>query len=62
MKIYMKVTNDKYEHPIAIADTQRELAEMLGVTKNCIASSLFYARQGRNKSVYKEVDIGDDDS
>lgn len=62
MKIYMKVTNDKYEHPIAIADTQRELAEMLGVTKNAIASSLHYARRGRNKSVYKEVDIGDDDS
>jgi hypothetical protein len=62
MKIYMKVTDDKYEHPVAIADSQGELAEMLGVTKNCIASALCHARQGRNRSVYKEVDIGDDDS
>ena len=32
--VYMKVTNDQYELPVALADTPEELAEMLGVTSS----------------------------
>jgi len=33
MTLWLKVTNDKYELPLAVADTKRELAEMLGLKK-----------------------------
>ena len=31
LEIYMKVSHDKYEFPIAIADSAKELSQMLGV-------------------------------
>lgn len=30
-EIYMKVSHDKYEFPIALADSAKELSRMLGV-------------------------------
>ena len=40
MVIWMKVTKDKYELPIAIADSVGELARVVGTTANCISSSI----------------------
>lgn len=40
MKYYMKVTNDKYELPIAVAESPGELAQMLGVTKGTVLASI----------------------
>ena len=31
MTLYMKVTRDEYELPVAVAETKAELARMLGV-------------------------------
>lgn len=62
MRLYMAVTQDKYEFPIAIADTQQKLAMMLGIEKNTIASSLSKARKGEIKnSRFKEVVIDEAD-
>lgn len=36
MKIWMKVSKDKYELPEAFADTAVELAELCGTTANTI--------------------------
>ena len=36
----MATTNDKYELPIASADTQRELANLLGITKEKVKSTI----------------------
>ena len=36
----MKVTNDKYELPIAVAESPGELAQMLGVTKGTVLASI----------------------
>lgn len=60
----MRVTDDEYELPVAIADTHRELAEMCGVHRNTIASALCKARRNGGNSVYKEVEVedGSDDS
>lgn len=33
MTLYIKVTQDKFELPIAVADTARELADMVGTSK-----------------------------
>ena len=43
MYLYMKVTRDKYELPVAIADSAAELARILGVkvqtVRECTAPS-----------------------
>ena len=60
MKIYMKVTRDRFEFPVAIADSAAELARITGANVNTIRSSICHQKQGRNKnSVYREVEIGD---
>ena len=33
MTLWLKVTNDKYELPLAVSDTKKELAEMLGLKR-----------------------------
>ena len=38
-KLYVKCTTDKYELPIAVADSPGELANMLGVTTGTVRSS-----------------------
>ena len=60
MKIYMRVTEDEYELPIAVADSQTELAQMVGVSRNSIASALSHSRRDKSRSIYKEVEVDDD--
>jgi hypothetical protein len=60
MKLYICVTRDKYELPVAVADTQDELARLCGVSKATIASALSHQRHGRWGSHYKEVEVEDD--
>ena len=33
MKLYMAVTNDEYELPVAVADSKTELANMTGISR-----------------------------
>ena len=58
MKIYMYVTKDEYELPIAVADTPRELARMLGTTANTVKSSISHHHPGWLKI---ETEEGEDD-
>lgn len=44
MTLYMKCTTDKYELPIAVADSPSELAEMLGTNANVVSSSISHKR------------------
>lgn len=61
MKLYLQVTDDRFEFPVAIAESQAELARMVGVSTNTIGSALCNLRSGRYKSsIYREVDIDDD--
>ena len=60
MKVYMKTTRDRYELPIAIADSQIELARITNDDVSTIRSALCHVRNGKHKnSVYVEVEIGD---
>lgn len=61
MKLYLKVTDDQYELPVAVAETQGELARMCGVSKATITSSLSHQRHGRWQSHYKEVKVEDEE-
>lgn len=47
--IYMKVTSDEYEFPIAIADTAEGLARQCNVNVNTIYSYISHYNHGRIK-------------
>jgi len=53
----MAVTPDKYELPVAVADTAEELGKKLGITANAIHSSMCNARKRGYKSRYVKVVI-----
>lgn len=56
--IWMMVSDDKYEFPLAIADTARQLAEMIGSTENNVRSDYCHYMQGRTKSCrYRRVEL-----
>lgn len=44
----MQITNDKYELPLAVADTVEELAQMRGVKKDSIYSIMSRFKHGKN--------------
>lgn len=50
--IYIKISDDKYEHIIAMGDTARELAEICNTNTNVIYSSISH-----NSGYYKKVKI-----
>lgn len=62
MTLYMKISNDKYELPLAVADSPSELAAMLGLQKSSMWSIFSKLRKGvsRYKS-YLIVEVDDDD-
>ena len=59
--IWLKVTNDEYELPVAMGDTAAELAKECGVTEQSILSSVSKAKHGIRKSLYRKVRIDLDD-
>lgn len=58
MFVYMQVTKDEYELPLAIADSIPKLAEMVGVKTQSIYDSMRNAKRFGRKTPYKKVDIG----
>lgn len=68
-KLYLQVTDDKYELPLIVADSQEELALICGVSqeelalicgvsRNTIASSLRRQRNGEcRRSPFRAVEI-----
>lgn len=57
--LYMKITRDKYEFPIVVADTAEELALLIGVTSNTIYKNIFEEEHGGCISCYKRVLLDD---
>lgn len=54
MRVYIKVTRDKYRLPLAIADTAEELAKIVGRTPSVIYKSVQHGR-----GIYERVEIGE---
>lgn len=48
--IWMKITSDRFELPVAVADTAVELAKLCGVTANGIYSQMSRVRSGELES------------
>lgn len=57
--VFMMVTKDKYELPLAVADTRKELGRMIGVSPITIANSITRTRKDGHKSQYIRVDFPD---
>lgn len=47
--MWMKVTKDKYELPLAVADTAGQLARLLGISQETIYSTYHSAEAERKK-------------
>lgn len=60
MVLYMRVTNDNYQLPIAVTDTIKELAEIFNTTPNVISASISRQRAGKGKSTYYKVWVDDE--
>lgn len=60
--VWMEVTRDRYELPVAVADSAAELAEITGKRKNTISSNISKQKQrnGKRPCQYVKVYIGDD--
>lgn len=60
MTLYMKVTKDEYELPVAVAETKAELARMLGRSRECVQSAFFHAKKCK-RPTYIMVEVDDDE-
>lgn len=54
MTLYMKCTTDHLELPIAVADTAKELARMMGVSHNSVYSDISRGYGGYHKVVIED--------
>ena len=68
MTLYMAVTADEYELPLAVCELPSTLARKLGVNTNTVAKELCYDRKGnrhcngkRRGYILKEVEVDDDE-
>lgn len=60
MLIYMKVTKDEFELPVAIADSMSELGRICGCTKSSISHALKDQKTKGRKTTYVVVEIYDE--
>ena len=54
MTLYVAVTNDRYELPIAVAETQTELAIMVGVDISTICKQIKKRAAGEKECPWKK--------
>lgn len=62
MTLWMEVTTDEFELPVAVARTAEELAKMVGRSSNSISSAIHHARTRGYKSRYVKVEVDDRDA
>ena len=55
--IWLKVTSDELELPVAVADTAEQLAKMCVTTVGSIYSSVSKVRHGRESTPYRKVRV-----
>lgn len=60
--VYMAVTKDEYELPIAVADSGPELSRMLGLKDNTVTQQIWHCAKRGWRCQYKKIYIGDERS
>ena len=62
MTVWLATTDDKYELPIAVADSSSELARMLGIPVGTIFKRMYRYKQGKAKrALYHKIEIDMED-
>ena len=59
--LYIRTDGTKYEIPVYVCDTTKELAEKCGVTQNSIISAIYHAKKNGTNSIYKRVEREEED-
>ena len=59
--MYMCVTRDKYELPIAFADTAVGLSRMLSYSDNAVSNAMSWAKKQKSKCRYIKVEYTDEE-
>ena len=54
--LYLLVTKDKYQLPLAVADSAAELARIIGVKQSTIVKSITHRRKSQYIRVYVDMD------
>lgn len=57
MHVYMMVTEDEYELPLAVGNTAEELAKIVGTTTNAVLSGISHAKRGRGFGFSRYVKV-----
>lgn len=60
MRIYVQVTPDEYELPVAVADSPEELAEITGHTVGTIKTTISKRKNGKRKGKFLYVEVEED--
>ena len=61
MFLWLMITTDKYELPLIVADSPRELAKLAGVSYQNIKTSIYLKNKGKiTYSKYVKVEVDDD--
>lgn len=59
--VWMMVSNDKYELPVAVADSVEELADIVGRKRNTIESAISRHKNGKiKKTKFVKVEIDEE--
>ena len=58
MTLYMRVTPDRYELPVAVADSRHELARMLRLSYPAVWHGF---ADGNKRGLYVKVEVDEDD-
>ena len=59
--LYLKVTKDRYELPMAVAGSKSELARILGVRLSSICHNTRKGEESFGNRSYVEVEVEDDE-
>ena len=59
MKIYMEVTNDKYELPLRMANTYREMMKVAKVSRKTLYDSI--KGKGNHRRKFVKVTLNEED-
>lgn len=60
MVLWMKISNDEFELPEAVADTSIELAKMCGINKNGVLVAISNAKRRKCKCQYLKIEIDEE--
>lgn len=58
--LWLKVTRDRFELPLFVADTALELAAHFGVSVNAVKQSALRAQRGIRGGYFRKVSMEDD--